>query len=101
MKKNLAVWMSGMTLAAGLALPTSTTAQSKPAPAKPAPHVDKDAVLRAESDPKIEAALKDLQSAQENLKQSSNEFGGHRSNAMDHIRKAMEELNKALKMKTQ
>lgn len=75
-----------------LSFPLATSAESGPAPAKaavtspvpPMPH------------PEIDDALRLLNQAQDHLNHAAHDFGGHRTKAMEHIGKALEELHAAL-----
>lgn len=75
-----------------LSFPLATSVEAGPAPAKaavtspapPMPH------------PEIDDAMRLLNQAQDHLNHAAHDFGGHRTKAMEHIGKALEELHAAL-----
>ena len=53
----------------------------------------------AEPHPRIRAAHNALREAEEQLSRAQGEFGGHRARALEHIRKAQEEIVRALEFR--
>jgi hypothetical protein len=49
-----------------------------------------------EKHPEIQAAIRHLQQAKNNLEHANHDFGGHRVKAIEHVNQALEELNQAL-----
>lgn len=49
-----------------------------------------------EHHPEIEAAIKHLREAKNNLEHASRDFGGHRAKALEHVNEALEECEQAL-----
>jgi hypothetical protein len=52
--------------------------------------------LMAGAHPDLQAAQTALTSAMEHLRKASEDFGGHRSRAMEHVHQAQEELKDAM-----
>ena len=52
--------------------------------------------VRAENQPLMKMALKHLQVAKSKLKKASHDKGGHRVKAMEHIEKAIAEVQKGI-----
>ena len=50
----------------------------------------------APDQPRMQAALDRLQSARSNLEAASDDKGGHRVKALDHVNKAIEEVKKGI-----
>ena len=78
---------------AALSFPKATSAEPGPAPAK-APAVTSPAPPMPH--PEIDDAMRLLNQAQDHLGHAAHDFGGHRTKAMDHISKALDELRAAL-----
>jgi hypothetical protein len=76
-----------------LSFAPATSAEPGPAPAK-APAVT--SPVPPMPHPEIDDAMRLLNDAQDHLSHAAHDFGGHRTKAMDHIGKALEELRAAL-----
>jgi hypothetical protein len=53
--------------------------------------------MNMEKHPEIEAAIHHLRQAKQNLEHAAHDFGGHRAKALEHVNRALEECNQALK----
>jgi hypothetical protein len=91
--KSISTILALVAFVAALSTPVPTSAEPGPAPAK-APAVMHPAPPMPH--PEIDDALRLLNDAQDHLSHAAHDFGGHRTKAMDHIGKAVEELHAAL-----
>jgi len=79
MKKTLLAFVAGLALALAIVLPMKMSAGGPPA-----------------KHPEIEAAIRHLEQARDNLQKAAHEFGGHRVKALEHTNQALDECHKAL-----
>lgn len=92
--KRIGTVLALLAFAAALSFPAATSAEPGPAavktPAVTAP------VPVPPRHPEIDDAMRLLNQAQDHLNHAAHDFGGHRTAAMDHIGKALDELHKAI-----
>ena len=89
--KILAIAAVATTLIGGSALlATNAVAQSN--------HPTVGAAVTAQRHPEIRKALKQLRNAMTTMENAADDFHGHKKDAMDHTKRAIHELEVALKM---
>ena len=52
---------------------------------------------RGEHHPEIDAALRNLETAKQNMERAAHDFGGHREKALDLTNQAIDQLHQALR----
>ncbi len=91
MKKTVCAILTAGSLTFAMSLPA--TAQDKDDKMKAEKH---EAHEKMEKHPEMEAAIRHLREAKNNLEHASHDFGGHRAKALEHVNQALEECNQAL-----
>jgi hypothetical protein len=89
MKKTIYAVLTAGALACAMSMPA--VAQDKDDKMKMGEKHEK-----MERHPEIQAAIRHLQQAKNNLEHANHDFGGHRVKAIEHVNQALEELNQAL-----
>lgn len=82
-----------LAFAVALSYPAATSAEPGPTAVKAAVTTPAPVPPRH---PEIDDAMRLLNQAQDHLNHAAHDFGGHRTAAMDHISKALDELHKAI-----
>lgn len=92
--KRISTVLALLAFAAAVSFPVATSAEPGPPTVKAA--TVSSPVPVPPRHPEIDDAMRLLNQAQDHLNHAAHDFGGHRTAAMDHISKALDELHKAI-----
>jgi hypothetical protein len=98
MKHKRALWAAGLGLFTVTLLPL--TFHGQPGPPQPATALATPRATPADPSPqrhpRVEAAIRHLEEARQELEAAQGEFHGHRVRALGHVKQAIEECHRAL-----